>query len=509
MHLAKPASPSRWRERCAAVLVVTIAAIPGASAFVLGRTGGGAVTVQMKRAGSGPGARTVGGVRIVDGSTAEVLAATTAGVRGRVKVSPPPGVEFAVASVVRPKGLREGVSPVFAYDGGAGPKLRIALEPATAAVGARAVISRPLAAPSNMVATLGAVTIAGPDGVPVSIAGPLFTPLFNDTSDFLRWVDTSEAVQRARQREIELQEQGLTDPSTHIADRPLAPDLRIEGALTTDGRDVTGELRIVDPTTGEVLERIAVDTQGHDWGDLLAELARRVANRLRDRHATTTTSTTVSTMVSTSTTSIAPPPTTTTTSGRPTTTTTLASRPCTSVIPASFCRCSGGTHTTCSSDAICQQLGEATCVDIVGHTVVTFRLAGSGARLGALQIDGGDDGLVDVLGGVGVRIGCGSAGITEGAPVAVPAGDIVCPTFYHPGRTVTVTARRELPPSPFLGDLYCASTFTGFSGAVGCAGMGDCNKLRCTCSIVTGAEKTEIIATYESIGTGCVPATAP
>ena len=66
-----------------------------------------------------------------------------------------------------------------------------------------------------------------------------------------------------------------------------------------------------------------------------------------------------------------------------------------------------------------------------------------------------------------------------------------------------------LPPSPFLGDLFCASTFMGFSGAVECAGMGDCNKRTCRCSIVTGTEKTEIVATYAAQGSGCIPAAAP
>ena len=148
-------------------------------------------------------------------------------------------------------------------------------------------------------------------------------------------------------------------------------------------------------------------------------------------------------------------------------------------------------------------------MDHVGHTVVTFRLAGSGGRLGALQIDGGDDGLVYVHGGVGVRTGCGSAGFTEGNPVPVPAAYTVCPTFYHPGTTVTITARRQLPPSPYLGGLFCGSTFTGFSGAVDCAGMGVCNKNTCSCTIVTGTEKTEIVATYDAEGTGCIPASAP
>jgi len=87
--------------------------------------------------------------------------------------------------------------------------------------------------------------------------------------------------------------------------------------------------------------------------------------------------------------------------------------------------------------------------------------------------------------------------------------DLVCPTYYHPAKTITVTARRFLPQSLFRGNLYCASTFTGFSGAAGCAGMGKCNKHSCTCSIVTGAEKAEVVATYASVGSGCIPAAAP
>src|SRR5262249_26570902 len=169
MLLAKSAAPRCWRQRCAAVLVGTLMATSGASAFVLGRTGGGAVTVQVKRAGAGPAARTVGGLRIVDGSTAEVLAATGLGARGKVKIGPPPGVVFPAAGVGRPRGLRGGVSQPSAYDGGAGRKLRIALEPADTLTTARAVVvRRPLRAPGGLVATLGPVTIAGPDGAPVS-----------------------------------------------------------------------------------------------------------------------------------------------------------------------------------------------------------------------------------------------------------------------------------------------------------------------------------------------------
>ena len=466
MHLAKR-SLSRWR-RPAAVCLVVLLALPGAR-LLAARAGAGVVAVQLKRAGSGPPAKTVGGVRIVDGSTGEVLAATSVGARSKAKLGAPAGVEFAVASVARPKGLREAVSDIFRFDGDGVLKLKIALDQTQGAPRVRGTALRshalaggPLAASGSPVATLGPVTI-DVGGTRVPIGGPLFTPLFNDTSDFMRWVDTSEALQRARQRELDLQDAGASDPSTRIVDQPLAPDLRIEGELASDGRTVTGELRIVDPATGEVLDRIAVDTQGRDWPDLMAELARELATRLRNRRVTTTTSTTSTTTTtasSTSSTTATAPSTTTSTSSSATTTTVPAGGTCTSIIPASYCQCAGGDHLTCTSDALCETYGEGQCVDHVGHTVVTFRLAGSGARLGALQIDGGDDGLADFPGGVDVRRDCGS---TEDNPVPVPAADTVCPTFYHPGTTVTITARRELPPSP-SGDLFCASTFTGFSG---------------------------------------------
>src|SRR5262245_288088 len=510
MRLAKP-NPSRWRRPAAACLVVMLV-LPAA------RSRAGVVAVQLKRAGNGSPARTAGGLRIVDGSTTEVLAATSVGARSRTKLGAPAGVEFAVATVARPKGLREAVSDVFRFDGGGVLKLKMVLDQSAATASARGAVLRspappagPLAASGSPVATMGRVTI-DVGGTRIRIDGPLFTPLFNDTSDFMRWVDTSEVLQRARQRELDLQETGASDPSTRIVNQPLAPDLRIEGALASDGHTVTGELRIVDPVAGWVLDRITVDTQGRDWSDLVAELAREVANRLRNRRVTTTTTSTTSTttaIASSTSSTTATAPSTTRTSSSPTTTTVPAGGTCMSIIPASYCQCTGDSHLRCTSDALCETYGEGQCEDHVGHTVVTFRLAGSGARLGALHIDGGDDGLVDVAGVVAVRTGCGSAGFTQGNPVPVPAADTACPTFYHPGTTVTITARRELPPSPYLGYLFCASTFTGFSGAVDCAGMGVCNKKTCRCTIVTGTEKTEIVATYDAEGTGCIPAAVP
>ena len=126
MRLAKP-NPPRWRRPAAACLV-TMLVLPVA------RSSAGVVAVQLKRAGNGSPARTAGGLRIVDGSTAEVLAATSLGARSKAKLGAPAGVEFAVASVARPKGLREAVSDVFRFDGGGVLKLKIVLgqSPATA-----------------------------------------------------------------------------------------------------------------------------------------------------------------------------------------------------------------------------------------------------------------------------------------------------------------------------------------------------------------------------------------
>jgi len=110
MHLAKP-SLSRWRRPAAACLVMMVV-LPAT------RSRAGVVAVQLKRAGSGPPAKTAGGLRVVDGSTAEVMAATSVGARSKAKLGAPAGVEFAVASVARPKGLREAVSDIFRFDGG-------------------------------------------------------------------------------------------------------------------------------------------------------------------------------------------------------------------------------------------------------------------------------------------------------------------------------------------------------------------------------------------------------
>ena len=300
---------------------------------------------------------------------------------------------------------------------------------------------RTLVAPrGSPVATLGDVTMSGADGGG-SISGPLFTPLFDQTSDTIIWVETGDTFTRARQGELDLQNQGRTDPATHIDDNPIPPDLVVDGTLQYDGSRVTGELRIVDPRTGEVIARIPVDVDEGDWSKLMEQLARELARRLRERAATTSTTTSTTGTSVTSTT----PTSSTTTFTQPggTSTTLPAGGTCTSVIPASYCEC-GGLGGVCTSDADCQRRGGTTCVDHVGHTLVTYRLAGTGGLLGAIKIDGSEYGLwgpspTAVL----VRGGCGTNAFLQGSVPPLQLAETVCPTYYHPGAEITLQAWRS------------------------------------------------------------------
>jgi hypothetical protein len=358
------------------------------------------------------------------------------------------------------------------------------------------------------VATMGPVTLASPGGGPVSISGPLFTPLFNQTSDVLTWVSTDEGFLRARQREFDLQNQGRTDPSTHLTDSRIPPGLVVEGELQSDGNHVTGELRIVDADTGEVIVRIPVDTDIGDWAELLEDLARELARRLRERSTTTTTTTTTT---SSTTGSV---PTTTPTPGSPATSTTIPTGgECVSVIPASYCACTdlGG---ACHSDADCVRRGGTTCVDVIGHTLGTYRLAGSGGRLGAIKIDGSEYGAWGVGGtGVLIRGGCGTAAFLQGAVPPVNPGEEVCPAYYHPGAVIELQAKREMSAltAPPGGGIYCRSRFVGWSGDVACSGLGSCDDLICRCGAMARTGPFEVVATWEAVddGGGCVPASVP
>lgn len=467
------------------------------------------LTVRLTKRGSGPRAKTVGTMQIVDGSTGEILVDTRVGANGQVTLRPGAIVGFAVASVVRPRATREGVSDVFRFDPATRKMVVVPLHVVAPAIPSPAVIG--LHAPDDRgVATMGSVTLTE-GGRAVLLGDALLTPLFNGTTDFLRWVDTSPQFLAARRRELALQDAGKTDPSTRIVDTPLAPDVRIEGELASDGGRVTGEIRLVDPDSGETLARVPVDAPAGDWSALLEALAGEIARALRQLATTTTTSTTTSTSSSSTTaTGTTGVPTTTLTSSSSSTTTSLPPGTCTSILPASFCACTGGIQSPCTSDAFCQTYGEGTCVDRVGHTLVTYELAGSGGRLGAIGVNGTEVGLYDVVmggqHGLGALGNCGTAALTQGLIVPLDPGMTTCAAYYHPGAALTLTAKKAIVgPQP-----YCPSLFTGWSGAVACTGMGTCDASTCTCTATTGMQNAQIVATYEAQESGgCVPASAP
>ena len=495
------------RHRIATVLAVGALC---AASTIGARPAARGVALQLKRMGDGPGKKTVRAAQVVDGSTGEVLLASKVGAAGKVVLRPQSTPAFVVASVARPSGLRQGVSDVFRYEPGTGLKLKLKLERAAATVLTR---STPIATfvGAGGVATMGAVTISTAGSGPVSISGPLFTPLFNQTSDLLTWVETGEAFLRARQRELDLQSQGAIDPSTQISDSRIPPGLIVEGELTADGDHVTGELRIVDADTGEVIARIPVDTDIGDWAKLLDDLARELARRLRERPTTTTTTTSTST-----TSTMDTGPTTTVTTGPPgsTTTTMPAGGECVSVLRDSYCACTG-LGGACHSDADCAVRGGTTCVDVIGHTLGTYRLAGTGGRLGAIKIDGTEYGAWEGIGGSGVLIrgGCGTAAFTQGGVTPVAPGDTVCPAYYHPGAVIDLQAKREMSAltAPPGGGIYCSSRFIGWSGDVTCSGLGTCDDQVCRCGTMAKTGPFEVVATWEAVddGGGCVPASAP
>ena len=110
------------------------------------------------------------------------------------------------------------------------------------------------------------------------------------------------------------------------------------------------------------------------------------------------------------------------------------------MIPASHCECVG-LGGVCTSDADCQRRGGTTCVDHVGHTLVTYRLAGTGGLLGAIKIDGSEYGLwgpspTAVL----VRGGCGTNAFLQGSVPPLQPAETVCPAYYHPGAEITLQA---------------------------------------------------------------------
>jgi hypothetical protein len=266
-------------------------------------------------------------VRVVDADTTEVVAAEPDARMRLQRV--PPFVGFAVGSWFDGAGGAVAVSKVFRHDAGRVTRLKL----------------RPRAVGGTGTAVgMGDVPIGLPDGTASNGAGALLGRLFHDTQgDGARWVDETSTFRDARRREIDLQEQGQTDPSTHISDTPLTPDLHVDGDLTVSDGRVTGEIRITDDATGEVI-RIPIDEpiEDGDWPDavrrIVEQIRPRLIERLRPRQTTTTTtttstSTTTESVTTTSTASTTTTPTTSSSTTAPITVTTTSTSTTASTTP--------------------------------------------------------------------------------------------------------------------------------------------------------------------------------
>jgi hypothetical protein len=476
----------------------------------------GTLAVRVKKLGGGA-AKALRTVHVVDASTGEVLFASAFAPSGKATLRPPAAVAFAIATVAGRKGVRSGVSKVFRFDPSKRQSVAVTLRAGpTVAAPRRAAAPRPRYVPGGPVVTMGHVTIS--DGGHVyGFGDSLLSHLFNGTNDVMTWVDSSTGFLIARAREIALQQDGSTDPFTVITDIRIPPDIQIEGEIFKDGDHITGEITIVDPNTGEVIERIPIDMRTDDLQDFLEQLAREIAKRLRARATTTTTTSTTTTSSSTSSSSTSSTTSSSTTppTGAPTTTT-LPPASCHSVVPASFCECTIG-YDVCTSDAGCS-FGRGTCVDHVGHTKITFKYAGSGGRLGAMLIETPnddpthpDEGLFDFNNGQGVGVlgGCGTPAFTQGAVTPLALDKTSCAAYYHPGTDIVIQAAQNLTAAGAPGPgqpPWCNAVFSSFTG---CAPTG-CANGKCGCTLVAGASAGTVVATYDAIShPSCTDPLAP
>jgi hypothetical protein len=196
------------------------------------------------------------GVAAIDASTGEVgAAAHIVSRQARFRLAVAPGVYHVTASIVSPQGDSVGgLSPLVAVTKGPA-HTTVAVSSPMPALSLASVPSATVL-PSGAVATMGDVTLQNPEvGGPASLSGPLFTPLFNRTSERckLRWVDTTKDFVDAHATEVELQHEGRLDPSTPVRDALIMPTVRVEGSFVNDGEQITGELRLVDIASGQVI----------------------------------------------------------------------------------------------------------------------------------------------------------------------------------------------------------------------------------------------------------------
>ncbi|MCW5890879.1 MAG: hypothetical protein KIT14_10030 [bacterium] len=335
------------RSRAVAVLAVLLLATVAAAA---GKGRRGALT--LKVAGGPPPAKTLRQLALLGADTGEVVAVDGIGKRAKTVLRPAPGVLFAAVADVGARGARSGVSRVFRVDPALAAVATVKPLRGPGAVAATAAVAGVTSATGSpgggLVVTMGSIPVEGGSGRTGSIAAGLLTGVFDATHDAgTRWVNTDQRFLDAHARELQLQADGKLDPSTPVRDELLTPNARVEGDLAIDGGHMTGEIRIVDPATGDVIHRIPVDRDFDKdsiddlrklLGDLSDELIKKILDLLP---TTTTTSTSTMTTSTTTTTTIATTTTTVTmttvvTTTVPTTTTTSSSTTSTTVL------CGGG-----------------------------------------------------------------------------------------------------------------------------------------------------------------------
>lgn len=277
-------------------------------------------------------------VTIVAADTIEVLDSLSVGRKRQVVLGPDPGVLFTTTSEVGLRRARSAVSRVFRVDPRRAATATLRLQRLTVGPSVRATgtTGGPVITMGNVPVTIQGTSQTG------SLGAALLTGAFDATHDAgARWVSSDQKVLEMRAKELDLQAQGRLDPSTPIIDAPLEATLRIEGELSyADGR-LTGELRIVDLKTGEVIDTTKIDRDfdrdsQDDLDQLLRDLVDAIIRAILSEVSTTTTTTSSST-TTTSTTALS---TTTSTTSLPSTTVTTT--PTTSTTSTTIVVCGSG-----------------------------------------------------------------------------------------------------------------------------------------------------------------------
>jgi hypothetical protein len=256
------------------------------------------IKVKVTQAGRGKAAA---GVALVDASTTQVVAGATLRPPFRTRLRADAGTYYLDGDVVRFDGAAGAVSALFAV--GDEKKLRVPLSIAPHASALRAAgARRGLGGGGPPVATMGPVLLVEPDGT-VDVEGAFLTVLFNRTKDIcgLVWVDSSERVLAARQRDLDLQSRGLLSPLTPIRDQRILPTMRVEGLFQDDGTNVSGELRLVDIASGQVIATRQFEGRRRGFYSSYVDWATEFADELCDPQVTTTTAATSTTFASSTT----------------------------------------------------------------------------------------------------------------------------------------------------------------------------------------------------------------